>query len=86
MTSATPAGWFPDPSARHEFRYWDGTRWTEHVSDQGTASSDRPDPSHGRGNGGRPTAEPARQVYVDAQLRIGFRHKRLFAQGAGVVD
>lgn len=38
-----------------------------------------PDPSHGSGNGGRPTAEPAREVYVDAQLRIGFRHKRLFA-------
>ena len=30
-----PAGWFADPGGRHEFRYWDGQRWTEHVSDHG---------------------------------------------------
>jgi Protein of unknown function (DUF2510) len=79
MTSATPAGWFPDPAARHQFRYWDGVRWTEHVSNHGTVSSDPPDPSHGRGDVGRPTAEATRRVYVDAKLRIGFRHKRLLA-------
>lgn len=33
-------GWYPDPSARHQMRYWDGTRWTEHVSDDGLQSSD----------------------------------------------
>ena len=31
--SAPPFGWYPDPSGRHQLRYWDGTRWTEHVSD-----------------------------------------------------
>jgi hypothetical protein len=31
-----PAGWFADPGGRHELRYWDGQRWTEHVSDRGT--------------------------------------------------
>lgn len=35
-----PAGWQPDPRGRHEYRYWDGTRWTDHVSDQGQVSSD----------------------------------------------
>lgn len=35
-----PPGWHPDPSGRHEFRYWDGTRWTESVSDQGSVSRD----------------------------------------------
>ncbi|MDQ3352503.1 MAG: DUF2510 domain-containing protein, partial [Actinomycetota bacterium] len=30
--SETPANWYPDPSHRHELRYWDGTTWTEHVS------------------------------------------------------
>jgi hypothetical protein len=30
------ASWQPDPSGTHELRYWDGTAWTEHVSDQGT--------------------------------------------------
>jgi hypothetical protein len=33
--AAVPAGWFTDPSRRHELRYWDGQRWTEHVSDRG---------------------------------------------------
>lgn len=34
------AGWWPDPLGRHEMRYHDGERWTEHVSDQGTVSVD----------------------------------------------
>ncbi|HWI43239.1 MAG TPA: AIM24 family protein [Nocardioides sp.] len=32
------AAWQPDPTGRHELRYWDGTQWTDHVSDQGTQS------------------------------------------------
>ncbi|MFT4187177.1 MAG: AIM24 family protein [Aeromicrobium sp.] len=32
------AGWQPDPEGRHEYRYWDGTQWTEHVSNGGQAS------------------------------------------------
>ena len=35
-----PFGWYEDPSGRHEKRYWDGTRWTEHVSDGEVRSSD----------------------------------------------
>lgn len=35
-----PAGWFADPGRRHELRYWDGQRWTEHVSDHGTQGVD----------------------------------------------
>lgn len=27
----TPAGWFPDPQAPGQLRYWDGTGWTAHV-------------------------------------------------------
>jgi hypothetical protein len=26
-----PAGWFPDPEGRPTQRWWDGTRWTEHM-------------------------------------------------------
>ena len=37
---APPPGWLRDPMGRHEFRYWDGTTWTEHVSDAGAASVD----------------------------------------------
>jgi len=38
--SDIPAGWQPDPRGRHEYRYWDGTQWTDHVSNQGQVSSD----------------------------------------------
>jgi hypothetical protein len=38
--SATAPGWYPDPYRRHESRYWDGGRWTEHVSDAGSAAVD----------------------------------------------
>jgi uncharacterized protein (AIM24 family) len=35
-----PADWYPDPLGRHEYRYWDGAQWTEHVADAGEASVD----------------------------------------------
>lgn len=35
-----PAAWSPDPLGRHELRYWDGTRWTEHVSNGGAQGID----------------------------------------------
>jgi len=40
QVSQVAASWLADPSGRHELRYWDGTRWTEHVSDKGVTSVD----------------------------------------------
>lgn len=40
MSDAHPANWYPDPTGRHELRYWDGGRWTDHVSDGGATSTD----------------------------------------------
>lgn len=37
---SAPPGWYPDPHARHELRYFDGGQWTHHVSDHGVQSSD----------------------------------------------
>jgi hypothetical protein len=34
------ANWLPDPGGAHELRYWNGTSWTELVSDQGTTGQD----------------------------------------------
>ena len=33
--------WLPDPTGRHELRYFDGSGWTEHVADAGVISVDR---------------------------------------------
>lgn len=40
-----PAAWRPDPFGRHELRYWDGSAWTQHVSDAGVQGSDEPVPN-----------------------------------------
>jgi Short C-terminal domain/Bacterial PH domain/Protein of unknown function (DUF2510) len=34
------AAWKPDPTGAHELRYWNGTIWTEHVSDGGVTAVD----------------------------------------------
>lgn len=35
-----PAGWHADPHGRHELRYWDGSKWSDHVSDAGVTAKD----------------------------------------------
>lgn len=40
--TGSAAEWRPDPSGRHALRWWDGTRWTEHVSDGGGRTSTDP--------------------------------------------
>jgi len=32
------AGWYPDPSDGGRIRYWDGTRWTDHVQERSVAA------------------------------------------------
>ncbi|MGA0118251.1 MAG: DUF2510 domain-containing protein [Ilumatobacteraceae bacterium] len=41
-TPSVPANWYPDPSKRYELRYWNGTKWTEHVATGGVQSTDQP--------------------------------------------
>jgi len=35
-----PAGWYPDPARRHEYRYWGGTDWTASVTDGTVTGND----------------------------------------------
>ncbi|MCX6402104.1 MAG: AIM24 family protein [Propionibacteriales bacterium] len=49
----TAAAWHPDPTGRHELRYWDGSQWTDHVSDQGVQSTS---PVHAPADSGAATA------------------------------
>lgn len=34
------AGWYPDPTGRYEARYWDGHKWSSHISHYGATGSD----------------------------------------------
>lgn len=35
-----PAGWYPDPARRHEYRYWASTHWTASVRDGTVTAAD----------------------------------------------
>ena len=35
-----PAAWYPDPTKRHDLRYWDGVAWSPHVATAGRAFTD----------------------------------------------
>jgi Protein of unknown function (DUF2510) len=66
--------WQPDPTGRHETRYWDGAKWTAWVSDAGSTSED-------------PVAWPQPPESAGLGLRSGYL--RYFRQGGGpwpVVD
>jgi uncharacterized protein (AIM24 family) len=40
MEDMTAAAWLPDPTGKHELRYWNGDAWTEHVADDGVQATD----------------------------------------------
>lgn len=48
-------GWQPDPTGRFEHRYWDGSQWTDNVSDAGVASTDAYSPDAAADAGGAET-------------------------------
>jgi uncharacterized protein YxjI len=78
MSAHLPA-WHPDPTGRHELRYWDGSAWTDHVSDQGITGSDpvatapAPGPTSGMDSldAGLTIGDESRKV--DEQLTAGGR-------------
>ena len=53
--NASAPGWQPDPSGRHEYRYWDGSTWTDDVSDAGMTAVD---PLGSPGAGGPAAGDP----------------------------
>jgi putative membrane protein len=40
QAGGAPPGWYPDPSGRHQLRYWDQGVWTDHVSNAGATAVD----------------------------------------------
>jgi hypothetical protein len=41
----TTAGWYPDPTGRHQHRYYDGTQWTDQAADAGVTVVDPLEPA-----------------------------------------
>jgi uncharacterized protein YxjI len=71
--------WYPDPMGRHEYRYYDGTSWTDHVTSHGRQSVD---PLGGSAH------IPGRDVSVekiqkDLQQKIGLQPGEV--QGGGTI-
>ncbi len=70
----TAAAWHPDPTGRHELRYWDGTQWSEHVSDGGMQSTspltppDEPAADTGAHRAETPAAEEAPTDRPEGQM------------------
>jgi uncharacterized protein YxjI len=66
----TPANWYPDPSGRHELRYYDGAAWTDHVSSNGRTSTD---PLQGSGMvpTGRQSPDKVQQQVAKAGVAAG---------------
>ena len=73
-----PAGWYPDPFGRHESRYWDGQRWTEHVASHGRQAVDRPPAA-----ATSPTVNRATERVVNDVQRAGVQGG--VAQGGGTI-
>jgi uncharacterized protein YxjI len=65
---SNPADWYPDPSGRHELRYWDGRAWTEHVSSHGRPSVDPVIDAGAVLTGSQSAAKVQRQVSGQAGL------------------
>ena len=56
---STPAGWYPDPTNRHQNRWFDGNDWTDHVADGQAVSTD---PRAGRPGRRVHPADPGRHA------------------------
>lgn len=72
-----PPGWFPDPFGRHEVRWWDGARWTEHVASHGRQGVDPP-----IGGNQIPTVNRATEKVVGDVARAGVAPQH---QGGGTL-
>ncbi|MCH1490115.1 MAG: DUF2510 domain-containing protein [Ilumatobacteraceae bacterium] len=56
--SSIPPGWYPDPSGEHQYRFWDGQRWTTRTAypknAQQTRRAEQPKPAQ--------QGQPAQQI------------------------
>lgn len=68
MTQA-PANWYPDPVDPTLFRYWDGSRWTEHTSPR--VQGPQPGAAHAAAPWTQ-TQQAYPQAHLQAQAQPGY--------------
>ena len=71
VAPAPDAGWYQDPTSRHEHRYWDGSTWTERAADHGEEATDP--------LGGAtlpPPAEPSGSLHAGLDVSFRGQHER----------
>lgn len=74
------ANWYPDPAGRAELRYWDGDRWTDHVSNAGVQGSD---PFTSSAQPPAPTGASGAFDTLDAALTVSNEGKNISGQVSG---
>ncbi|MDH3300463.1 MAG: phospholipid scramblase-related protein [Acidimicrobiia bacterium] len=90
-TAGAPApDWYPDPMGRHEYRYWDGATWTDHVASHGRQSTDPIADQPPKTVVGQQTA-PTVQTQVDKHLRSAAKRgapteSAMALSGGGLLD
>lgn len=85
-TSSLPSGgWHTDPSGRHQFRWWDGTRWSDQVADNGVASLDALPAPGATSAAAQAVAEtgPSAVASAEAAESLLGRSQLLFRSGGG---
>ncbi len=78
MAKGPEAGWYPNPEAAHEVRWWDGEQWTAHTERNPMAAAASPPPPAGGSTqsslGGRqlrPIAEWLNETFALLRSRAG---------------
>ena len=69
MARSAPEGWFPDPTGRHQLRWWTGRTWAAAVVDDGAQTFDAEgltDPA-----APPPRAEPGREGFDEVLAAVG---------------
>ena len=75
-----PAAWLSDPTGRHQYRYWNGTAWTDQVADNQVTSTDPPLMDEGTA----PAAEPGPGAAVPANTASDPDTGRAVGGGTGL--
>ena len=81
--------WHPDPTGRHQYRWWDGQQWTDQVADYGVMGVDpvtaAPTVAAGAAAGGPSSGWPAAATPVAAAPAGGYAALPTMYAGTGPV-